>query len=248
MNENKFDGKAEVYEKYRPNYPKELFDCLEGEIIGKNKVVADIGSGTGIFTRSLARFSGKVYAVEPSADMRASAEKTFADFPNIASVCGTSDDTRIPTESVDFVTVAQAFHWFDRKKFAVECARILSQNNAEFNVALVWNVRGNSRVMEEVYRVNKAFCPEFKGFSAGEVPEDTADFFRKNYICKTIANPTFINSEVFIGRCLSSSYAPKKGDENYGAYVDALSEAFYRHEKNGLVEFPYETRCFAGKI
>ena len=43
MNEEKFSGKAEIYDKYRPTYPTALINVLYNEIHGdENSRVADI--------------------------------------------------------------------------------------------------------------------------------------------------------------------------------------------------------------
>lgn len=75
MNEHKFDRKGAIYSKARPGYPDEMFLRLtESGLISKSTVVADIGSGTGIFAEQLGGHVGKVFAVEPNDDMRKVAE------------------------------------------------------------------------------------------------------------------------------------------------------------------------------
>ena len=63
MNEKLFTGKAALYKKFRPSYPKELIDYLYSEIgFAEESVIADIGAGTGIFTRLLLERGSKIYA------------------------------------------------------------------------------------------------------------------------------------------------------------------------------------------
>lgn len=70
-NSEKFQHKSGIYAKYRPPYPKEFIELLEESInICKNAIAADIGAGTGILTKELARNMKKVYAVEPNSEMR----------------------------------------------------------------------------------------------------------------------------------------------------------------------------------
>ena len=68
MNEEKFTGKADLYDKYRPSYPRELIDWLYDKT--KAETVADIGAGTGKFTLCLTAKPWKITAVEPNDDMR----------------------------------------------------------------------------------------------------------------------------------------------------------------------------------
>ncbi|HBJ97362.1 MAG TPA: hypothetical protein DDZ11_13655 [Lentisphaeria bacterium] len=59
--EQKFSGKAEIYAAFRPSYPPELTDWISERC--PHVKVADIGAGTGIFTRCLLRRYGDVTAV-----------------------------------------------------------------------------------------------------------------------------------------------------------------------------------------
>lgn len=50
----RFSDKVEDYEKYRPTYPKELIEFLTSQIgLDEKSAIADVGSGTGIFTKLL---------------------------------------------------------------------------------------------------------------------------------------------------------------------------------------------------
>ena len=93
--------------------------------ISEDCVIADIGSGTGIFSRQLLHNGYNVYAVEPNADMRKKAEEMLSEYQGFVSVDGMDSNTNLPDKSMDHVTAAQAFHWFDADAFKKECRRIL---------------------------------------------------------------------------------------------------------------------------
>lgn len=249
MNEKKFDSKGEVYVKARPDYPEALFWYLMSErIIDKNVIVADIGSGTGIFTRQISPFVKTVYAIEPNYDMRSKAETIFGSDGKIISIDATAEDTSLFDDSVDLITVAQAFHWFDRVKFKNECKRILKKNG---NIVLVWNDRDtSSEVIQDNFAVNKRFCPDFKGSSNGLSfeKEAFADFFDGDFDVIEFENSLVYDVDTFIKRNLSSSYAPKSSDDNYEEYVNEIKEVFERHSVDGKVIYPYVTKCYIGKI
>lgn len=251
MNERKFDGKGRIYAQFRPGYPKAFMDWLCSTIgIVKGSVLADIGSGTGILTRQLLEYGNVVYAVEPNDDMRNIAEDDLRAFPNFVSVKATAENTTLPDQSVDFITVAQAFHWFDRERFRLECRRILKQDG---KVVLVWNSRApEDKLVMENDRVNRKWCPGFKGFSGG-MGEETADrvlldFFTGDYHKKVFKNFLHFNKKDFIGRNLSASYAPKEDDENYLNYVRELEGLFDRYSQNEILTMPNWTRCYFGKV
>ena len=89
MNENIFNGIADIYDKYRPSYPHALFTYLCSEAgMNASTVVADIGSGTGILSKELLDICNLVYAVEPNNDMRKIAEYYGAAEPPVR--CGES--------------------------------------------------------------------------------------------------------------------------------------------------------------
>ncbi len=125
--------------KYRPGYPALLVSVLlEQTGLDTSAVIADIGSGTGIFTQSLIDQGLSVLAVEPNANMRMAAESIFSDNPQFTSINATAEQTGLDDNSVDLVTAAQAFHWFNNATTKSEFNRILKSDG---KLALVWNKR-----------------------------------------------------------------------------------------------------------
>src|SRR5436190_381607 len=110
----RFSSRVEAYAKYRPGYPAGVIELFQRECgLKPGASVADIGSGTGIFSELLLKTGVTVYGVEPNADMRAAAEKSLATYPGFHSVDGSGEQTGLPDASIDLVTCAQAFHWLD---------------------------------------------------------------------------------------------------------------------------------------
>jgi SAM-dependent methyltransferase len=251
MNEDKFTGKAGIYAKYRPAYPDEFIEYLYTHVgLSKDSVIADIGSGTGILTRLLLRRGSVVYAVEPNEDMRGTAERALSQYQRLISVNAPAENTGLKDSGIDFITVAQAFHWFDRERFKSECRRILK---AAGKVVLVWNTRDSSSgLVMENDAINQLHCPDFKGFSGGMrgmEPEEYGDFF-KDGICeyKVFPNDLILDEAGFIGRNMSASYAPKTGAENYQPYIDALKRLFEKYSSAGTLRMPNLTRSYVGEV
>ncbi len=112
-----FTDKADIYAKYRPSYPNEYIDYLfSANQLNSDRIVADIGSGTGIFSHQLLERGLHVIGVEPNNDMRNVAEQSLNIHSRFISINATAENTTLKENSVDLVTVAQAFHWFDKKK------------------------------------------------------------------------------------------------------------------------------------
>ncbi|UQW96016.1 methyltransferase domain-containing protein [Rummeliibacillus sp. G93] len=245
-----FSGKADVYAKYRPSYPKEYIDYLfSTNHLKDDRIVADIGSGTGIFSRQLLERGLNVIGVEPNDDMRTMAEQSLNQYTRYISVKATAENTTLKGNSVDLITVAQAFHWFDKEAFKNECQRILKQ---KANVALVWNSRDlTSPVIKENEEICQRICSNFKGFSGGieETPEVFSKFFKEGkYEFKKYSSEILFDYEGFLGRNLSASYAPKKDDKEYEKFVFLLSELFEKYSENGKIALQNITRSYLGTV
>ena len=77
-------------------------------------------------------------AVEPLPEMLTHLR---AALPDVTAVEGGAEAIPLPDASVDVVTAAQAFHWFDHDPALREIARVLRPGG---RVALIWNVRDES--------------------------------------------------------------------------------------------------------
>lgn len=251
MNEDKFNGMGKIYSKYRPSYPFGFIDYLFTDVgISQSSTIADIGCGTGILTRQLLEKGCKVYGIEPNADMRVIAENNLKDFIGFTYVDGSAENTTIDDNSVDYITVAQAFHWFDMEKFKKECQRILKPGG---KVILVWNNRDNkSELVMENYKVNHKYCKNFKGFSGGMYDkindDDFSDFFNSKYETKVFLNNLIFDMDGFIGRNLSSSYALKINDPQYDNYVNELKKIYKKYSNHGQLIMPNLTRSYVGNV
>jgi hypothetical protein len=67
----RFSSRVENYVRYRPGYPAQIVELLKAECgMRPEHTIADIASGTGIFTRLLLENGNCAYGVEPNAEMR----------------------------------------------------------------------------------------------------------------------------------------------------------------------------------
>jgi DNA-binding transcriptional MerR regulator/ubiquinone/menaquinone biosynthesis C-methylase UbiE len=247
---DKFTGKSSAYKQFRPSYPKQYIDYItKNAFLNSHSSIADIGSGTGILTKELLELGYSVIAVEPNADMRNQAEMELGMMQNFLSINATAEHTTLQANSIDLVTVAQAFHWFDKAMFQLECRRILKKTGL---VALVWNSRDyNSVVVRENSNICMKYCPKFKGFSGGiDNQINVFDHFFNNgeYEYRLFQNPLKYDLNTFIGRNLSGSYAPTQTDEQYSDFIMAITELFYKYSKNDILTLPNITRSYLGKV
>lgn len=131
-----FDNNAAAYEAARPSYPAEAVAYIVGHGgIGPGRRVLDLAAGTGKLTRLLVPTGAAVVAVEPVAAMR---DHLRSVSPAAEVHDGTAEAIPLADASVDAVTVAQAFHWFDAPRALAEVHRVLRPGGHLF---LVWNTR-----------------------------------------------------------------------------------------------------------
>ena len=121
-----FSAGADAYERGRPSYPDAAVDLI-GDVAGRD--VLDLGAGTGKLTSMLVERGAHVVAVEPVAEMRAK-------IAGVEALDGTAEAIPLADASVDVVTCAQAFHWFDPTRALPEIARVLRDGGT---LALLWN-------------------------------------------------------------------------------------------------------------
>lgn len=245
-NTKRFDNKGEIYAKARPKYSQKLLEHLKSRSdIPENAVIADIGSGTGIFTEQLLNAGYKAFAVEPNNDMRKIAEQNLSGNPNFTSVNGRADSTSLPDNSIDIVTAAQAFHWFDKDLFRAECNRILKKNGL---IILVYNSRIESAECTIALKeLRKKYNPEFNGFSNGISEDKCKEFFNGKCEILTYDNSVTYDRKGYINRVLSSSYSLKKGDEKFNDYLNDIDALFDKYSQNGTLTVPTDTVAYIGK-
>jgi SAM-dependent methyltransferase len=114
-----FSTRAELYAKYRPHYPQELFDCIISHV-KENELAWDCGTGNGQSAIPLSRHLKKVFATDIS-------QKQISKAPqkeNIIYALEPAEKTSLAEGSVDLVTVAQAIHWFRFNEFYAEVRRV----------------------------------------------------------------------------------------------------------------------------
>lgn len=246
----RFSTRVENYVRYRPGYPEAVVDAIaerSGNVSATR--VADVGSGTGIFSRLLIDRGFSVCGVEPNAEMRAAAESLLGNDDRFTSVNGSAECTTLPDASVDLVTAAQAFHWFSGEATRAEWSRILRPRGL---VALVWNVRNVAA--SEFMSGYEALLREL-GTDYAEVSHEGVDDARLRALFGhgAFERLTFPNAQTFdlvglVGRVESASYAPDAGHPNYGPMMERLRQLFEASQSNGTVAFEYETRLFIGPI
>ncbi|AWI09569.1 class I SAM-dependent methyltransferase [Ereboglobus luteus] len=247
----RFTDRVDNYVRYRPTYPPQLISELvtRAQLSPARSIIADIGSGTGILTGHLLPHAARVHAVEPNAAMRVAAERTLGANPRFASIDATAESTTLPPRSIDLVTAGQSFHWFNHAGARREFTRILKPGGF---VALVWNERQTSGTpfLEDYEATLRHLAPDYARSRHALVNESIiAEFFAPDkYQLVEFLKTQSLDLEAFIGRSLSSSYAPNKNHPNHTQFIAALRSIFEGNAQNERVEMHYQSRMYFGRL
>ncbi|MGE0641967.1 MAG: class I SAM-dependent methyltransferase [Thermoanaerobaculia bacterium] len=245
----RFTGRVADYVRARPGYPPALLDFLADRgAIFPGAIVADVGSGTGLFTELLLAAGVRVHAVEPNAEMRAAAEARLGGRQEFHSVDGRAEATGLPERSVDLVVAAQAFHWFDPRATRAEWHRILRPPG---RAALIWNARRASGTpfLERYEQLLLDFGTDYGSVGhRGVSAERLADFFGAPPATFRAENVQRLDREGVRARLLSSSYIPAAGTDRHREMLAALDELFDATAVEGEIAMAYDTELFLGEL
>jgi SAM-dependent methyltransferase len=233
-------GNGALYDAARPDYPDDAISYFVAAFdLDESKHVLDLGAGSGIFSRQLHPFVGRVTAVEPSASMRDSFRSANADME-----IRDGSDVAIPIDdhSVDAVFVAQAFHWFDAPRALEEIHRVLVPHGA---LGLIWNERDEtvewvsalSRAMQwdtrQPYEVGKDFT---EVIAAGPFTNVERAFFQHSQL---------LSREGLFQRVLTTSYISTMEDEERDRLMVSVGEVAEQLAEPILL--PYVTTVYTAR-
>ncbi|QEE24475.1 class I SAM-dependent methyltransferase [Rhodanobacter glycinis] len=246
----RFSDRVTDYVRYRPDYPAALRDWLRHEQgVTSDWQVADIGAGTGISSKLFLDAGHAVAAVEPNAAMREASVAWLGTNPNFRAIDGRADASGLPAASIDLVTVAQAFHWFDPETTRREFQRILRPGRL---AAIFWNSR---RLTGTPFLEGYEALLQRYGTDYTRVAERYADdaSMRAWFGAGWRGGARFEHSqqldfESLRGRLMSSSYAPRAGHPQHAPMLAALRDLFDRCQTNDRISFDYDTRIFTGTV
>jgi ubiquinone/menaquinone biosynthesis C-methylase UbiE len=245
----RFSDRVENYARFRPGYPPEVLDLLRTECgLRPNHVIADVASGTGIFTKLLLENGNPVFAVEPNAEMRETGRTLLAAYDKLTSVAGTAEETTLPSASIDFVTAAQAAHWFDRDRARREFARILKPAGW---CVLIWNERRTATTpfLRDYEELLLTYGTDYKEVRHERATAVIHEFFAPApYRERVFDLRQQFDYEGAAGRLLSSSYAPLEDHPNHAPMMRELQRIVRAHAQRDLIEFEYNTRVFYGRL
>lgn len=246
---SRFSDRVENYIRYRPGYPPEALLALKNECgLSPQQAVADIASGTGIWTRMLLENGNPVFGVEPNLEMRQAGERLLASFPNFTSVTGSAEATTLPDQSVDFVMAAQAAHWFDRAGARREFVRILKPGGW---LVLLWNERltDSTAFLRDYEQLLLTYGTDYEEVRHENTTDAVNEFFDPlPFQARAFEMRQEFDYAGIEGRLLSSSYAPGPEHPKHAPMLAELQRIFMAHAIAGRVAVDYKTRVYFGRL
>ena len=245
----RFSDRVENYVRYRPGYPSAMLDFLADQTgLKPGAAIADVGSGTGILSQMLLERGYRVFGIAQPRNRLAGDRLLSAD-RNFHGIDGTAEATTLPDTSVDVITAAQAFHWFDLNAARLEFRRILRPG---CRIALIWNRRKvvGSPFLEEYERLLLRLATDYHLIRHENVDAARLDDFfgRGGWLEASFPNQQSFDYDGLRGRLLSSSYVPLPGTAGHDEMMLVIRELFDRYNDAGRVIFEYDTEIYLGKV
>jgi len=233
------------YEAARPSYPPDAVAWFVDHLrLAPGRLAADVAAGTGKLTRLLAPSGADLLAVEPVAGMRATFRALLPDVPLVAA---TAEALPFAAASLDAITVAQAWHWFDHERATAEAARVLRPGA---RLGLVWNARDRTEpwvdqvwsIMDRVekrapWRDHENWRDSAMRAMPGFGPLHEAEFRHRQ----------LITPDGVVQRVASVSHVAVLPEPEREAVLDEVRDLLATHPAvrgRETVEIPYRVDCF----
>jgi SAM-dependent methyltransferase len=233
-----FELVAGRYERARPEYPAEAVAWIAEKLdLREGRTVLDLGAGTGKLTRALVQTGAQVIAVEPGEAMLAELRRAV---PAAEAVRGGAEAIPLEDDSVDGITVAQAFHWFRHDEALPELRRVLRPH---CGVALIWNARDQDQpVTWSLNELIADFVPPERA-----APGTWSDELRASDLFGPLEERRFrfaqtLDADAFVDRILSISFvavAPAERQQELERKLRELAAA-----NGGRIDLPYVTDVY----
>ena len=250
-----FDAWAADYDRYRPPYPPEVFATISERLaLPPRPDVADLGAGTGRASIAMARLGWRVTAVEPGGPMLDALRAAAADAGvEVATGQATAERTGLDDASVDLVTAAQAFHFFDRPAALREMARIVRPGGG---IGLFWNVRDDDRsplLADYSELLKRHLDMEHLERKLREDEVETRREIEENGLFEAperieLHHSVPSNAEHFIGNAFTSSYV-RLGldDDGLRGFGEELATLIRKHHGDRPFQVPYQVDLWVAR-
>lgn len=253
MKHGDFSELADNYSNFRPAYAENVVDAVFGMLSKRPGCtdVADVGAGTGIWTRMLAsRSPASVTAVEPNENMRTLGIRDSKEL-EIRWLNGFAEKTGLDSNSVDLLSMASSFHWADFDRAIEEFDRVLRRTGM---FVAVWNPRiiPKGSIYEEIENKITELNPKIVRKSSGN-STFTDQLFERLEKSAAFKDITYIEScheeertlDAYLGAWRSvNDIQAQLGTEKFQAFLTYVEE---RLRDVGRICVRYKTRAWLAR-
>ena len=215
-----FAGVAQEYDRGRPDYPPAAVGALAAELgLRPGSRVLDLAAGTGKLTRALVLHGLDVVAVEPQAPLRDILQSSGAEVLE-----GVAEAIPLPDASVDAVTVADGFHWFDREPALADIARVLKPGGglALVSTAPDWSATSWGHALGELISARRTPHPYFDGTPFDQTLRESPAWLDPRLIEAAASQP--LSAERIVDYVLSFSWVASMDPSERDAFVAEIRE------------------------
>jgi ubiquinone/menaquinone biosynthesis C-methylase UbiE len=243
----RFSSKAQVYDRYRPNFaPEAIADLKDVISLPDDALVLDVGAGTGMLSRHLLRHFETVIALEPNPEMRAAATQRD-NFSRCGYLAARAEAISLASNSVNLITAGRVMHWLQPEPTRAEFRRIAKPG--------AWLAIARLRILDDDFlQAMRILRTPENGFRTRETDPMPGDvpfeyyFANKSYQTITCSHTHRQNFDAFLGGLQSGSYAPDRDHPRYPNFLRAARETFKQFSHAGIMKLQLETRIHYGKI
>jgi len=238
MAKDLFSGHAKLYAQFRPTYPQELFDYIL-QFVERKKCAWDCATGNGQAATVLSDYFEEVKASDLSAAQISNAIKK----DNIEYFICPAEKTPFTDNSFDLITVAQAYHWLDWKKFHDEAARV-GKNRS---VIAVWGYNifssEDDKVNQLIHRFYYNIVHDYWDAERRHVENNylSVDFDFDPFPSKNFSTHLTYTKEHFIGYLQSWSAVQNYMKANHASPIDSIKndiDAIWKEGETKAIHFP----------
>ena len=253
MQQGDFTALAKSYAKYRSGYSSQVARALFSYVRADRPgfTAADVGAGTGIWSRIMLEAGLRCICIEPNDAMRTEGiEHTWSFHPEWKN--GTGEETTLADLSVNWVTMASSFHWVKPERALPEFCRVLKPGGYFTALWNPRNIEGNElheSIEAEIYRI----VPGLKRKSSGAkkhvsdmpaVLASTGDFGPPIFMEST--EEVVMSKERYLGAWRSvNDIQAQAGPERFEEIIRAIEARIAGLDE---ISVPYLTRAWTAQI
>ena len=183
--------------------------------------------------------------------MRREGEVYTKEFSQIHWSKGTGENTGLPDNCVDLVTMASSFHWTDPNKSLPEFSRILKKGGY---LSIMWNTRdvASSKLHTEIENIIYEIAPDIKRVSSGnashtknweEVLVSTGHFKDVKFIETSYVE--HMTKERYMGAWRSvNDIRAQAGEKNFNLILEKIEQSLKGMDS---IDVPYKMRSWTVK-